>query len=78
MSLDPTDVLIDINSGKKFFPGGKFKLDDEFHVAHMTPVLHYTMGGLEIDPASRVMSEEGKPIVNFLFLFLLFFDDTLV
>ena len=28
----------------------------------MTPVLHYTMGGLEIDPESRVLDKTGKPI----------------
>lgn len=28
----------------------------------MTPVLHYTMGGLEIDAESRVISTDGKPI----------------
>lgn len=28
----------------------------------MTPVLHYTMGGLEIDPESRVLDKSGKPI----------------
>lgn len=28
----------------------------------MTPVLHYTMGGLEIDDESRVISSSGKPI----------------
>jgi succinate dehydrogenase/fumarate reductase flavoprotein subunit len=28
----------------------------------MTPVLHYTMGGLEIDPESRVIDTKGKPI----------------
>ena len=28
----------------------------------MTPVLHYTMGGLEIDDESRVLSSSGKPI----------------
>lgn len=28
----------------------------------MTPVLHYTMGGLEIDPESRVIDKSGKPI----------------
>lgn len=28
----------------------------------MTPVLHYTMGGLEIDPESRVIDNSGKPI----------------
>lgn len=28
----------------------------------MTPVLHYTMGGLEIDAESRVIDNSGKPI----------------
>lgn len=28
----------------------------------MTPVLHYTMGGLEIDAESRVIDKAGKPI----------------
>lgn len=37
-------------------------MNDYFNVAIMTPVLHYTMGGLEIDAESRVVSKEGKPI----------------
>ncbi len=28
----------------------------------MTPVLHYTMGGLEVDPESRVLNNQGKSI----------------
>ncbi|KAF7375925.1 Fumarate reductase [Mycena sanguinolenta] len=47
--------------GKKFF-ASEWKYDDVFHVAIMTPVLHYTMGGLEIDPESRVIDSNGKPI----------------
>ncbi|KAJ7072559.1 fumarate reductase [Mycena amicta] len=47
--------------GKKFFQG-EWKYDDLFHVAIMTPVLHYTMGGLEIDAESRVIDTKGKPI----------------
>ncbi|KAF7315250.1 Fumarate reductase [Mycena indigotica] len=47
--------------GKKFFQG-EWKYNDVFHVAIMTPVLHYTMGGLEIDPESRVIDTKGKPI----------------
>ncbi|KAJ7594686.1 fumarate reductase [Mycena floridula] len=47
--------------GKKFF-SGEWKYDDIFNVAIMTPVLHYTMGGLEIDAESRVISSSGKPI----------------
>jgi hypothetical protein len=37
-------------------------MNDYFNVAVMTPVLHYTMGGLEIDPESRVIDKSGKPI----------------
>jgi succinate dehydrogenase/fumarate reductase flavoprotein subunit len=37
-------------------------MNDIFHVAIMTPVLHYTMGGLEIDPEARVIGTGGKPI----------------
>ncbi|KAG6821015.1 hypothetical protein H0H93_007905 [Arthromyces matolae] len=47
--------------GKKFFQG-EWSFNDFFHVAMMTPVLHYTMGGLEIDPESRVIDKSGKPI----------------
>jgi len=47
--------------GKKFFQG-EWKFDDSFHVAVVTPVLHYTMGGLEIDPESRVLDKTGKHI----------------
>ena len=48
--------------GKKFFQPGEWRMDDIFNVALMTPVLHYTMGGLEIDPESRVLGADGKPI----------------
>ncbi|KAJ7647556.1 fumarate reductase, partial [Roridomyces roridus] len=49
--------------GKKFFQG-EWKYDDIFNVAIMTPVLHYTMGGLEIDAESRVIDTAGKPIAG--------------
>ncbi|KAJ7078835.1 FAD binding domain-containing protein [Mycena belliarum] len=49
--------------GKKFF-SGEWKYDDIFNVAIMTPVLHYTMGGLEIDAESRVIDTKGKPIAG--------------
>jgi len=47
--------------GKKFFPAVPFNVDDEFHVALMQPVLHFTMGGIEIDDHARVLNPEGKP-----------------
>ncbi|GAA5863200.1 hypothetical protein JCM8547_002863 [Rhodosporidiobolus lusitaniae] len=49
--------------GKKFFHNTDWSdKAGPFHVALMTPVLHYTMGGLEIDPESRVLDRAKKPI----------------
>lgn len=48
--------------GKKFFNNHNMKMDDTFHVALMTPVLHYTMGGVEIDPSGAVLDNQGKAI----------------
>ncbi|GAA5978153.1 hypothetical protein JCM21900_004312, partial [Sporobolomyces salmonicolor] len=49
--------------GKKFFSNTNWKNNaGPFHVALMTPVLHYTMGGLEIDPESHVIGTDKKPI----------------
>lgn len=46
--------------GKKFFQNHPFDVKDEFHVALMEPVLHFTMGGVEIDDQARVLIEDGK------------------
>merc|ERR1712032_1530441 len=52
-------------SGKKFYhniiPGSEVKTQP-FYVAIITPVIHYCMGGLEIDCDSAVMGENGKAI----------------
>merc|ERR1712014_18398 len=52
-------------SGKKFFhniiPGSAVK-SEPFYVAIITPVIHYCMGGLEIDADSRCLGAGGKPI----------------
>merc|ERR1712003_493793 len=49
-------------SGKKFFhnviPGDKVATEP-FYVAIITPVIHYCMGGLEIDANSLVVNESG-------------------
>lgn len=47
--------------GKKFFHNTPFDLNDDFHVALMEPVVHFTMGGVEIDDRARVLNKEGKP-----------------
>ncbi|KII83289.1 hypothetical protein PLICRDRAFT_119559 [Plicaturopsis crispa FD-325 SS-3] len=48
--------------GRKFFSPGEWTLTDSFHVATITPVLHYTMGGVEIDAEARIIDTHGKPI----------------
>merc|ERR1712178_142603 len=52
-------------SGKKFYhniiPGSAVKTEP-FYVAIITPVIHYCMGGLEVDTNSLVVNAEGKPI----------------
>ena len=48
--------------GKKFFHNMPVAMDDEYHVAIVTPTIHYCMGGLEIDANSLVLNESGKPI----------------
>merc|ERR1719503_245078 len=54
-------------SGKKFFhniiPGSAVKTQ-KFYVAIITPVIHYCMGGLEVDVNSLVLDQKGKPIAG--------------
>jgi len=52
-------------SGKKFYHNiirGKDVATEPFHVAIITPVIHYCMGGLEIDVNSAVISSAGRAI----------------
>eukprot|EP00929_Paragymnodinium_shiwhaense_P019826 TRINITY_DN133_c0_g1_i12.p2 TRINITY_DN133_c0_g1~~TRINITY_DN133_c0_g1_i12.p2 ORF type:complete len:192 (-),score=71.68 TRINITY_DN133_c0_g1_i12:191-682(-) len=52
-------------SGKKFFhnfiPGSAVK-SEPFYVAIITPVIHYCMGGLEVDIDSACIGKNGKAI----------------
>ncbi|KAI1000410.1 Fumarate reductase [Podosphaera aphanis] len=47
--------------GKKFFHNVPINVDDDFHVAVMEPVLHFTMGGIEINDQAQILNSEGKP-----------------
>merc|ERR1712139_586095 len=52
-------------SGKKFYHNvipGSAMATQEFYVAIITPVIHYCMGGLEIDTDSAVLGPRGKAI----------------
>jgi len=48
--------------GKKFYHNLPMKVDDAFHVAIVTPVIHYCMGGLEINDESEVLGAGGSVI----------------
>lgn len=45
--------------GKKYFHNVPVVLNDIFHVAIVTPVLHYTMGGMQIDGEAKVLGTNG-------------------
>lgn len=48
--------------GKTFFHNGPLDISDDFHVALMEPVLHFTMGGVEINDRAEVINgSTGKP-----------------
>ncbi|KKK25831.1 hypothetical protein ARAM_000499 [Aspergillus rambellii] len=47
--------------GKRFFHNLPLSIDDDFHVALMEPVLHFTMGGIEINEHSQVLNHDKQP-----------------
>ncbi|PTB74578.1 hypothetical protein M440DRAFT_20638 [Trichoderma longibrachiatum ATCC 18648] len=47
--------------GKKFFHNLPLDINDDFHVALMEPVLHFTMGGVEINDKAQVLNQEKQP-----------------
>lgn len=49
--------------GKTIFPS-TFDLGGPFYLARITPVVHYTMGGVAIDRQGRVLGEGGKPVAG--------------
>ncbi|KAI1657641.1 Flavocytochrome c [Daldinia decipiens] len=47
--------------GKKFFHNLPLDINDDFHVSLMEPVLHFTMGGIEINDKAQVLNKDHKP-----------------
>lgn len=48
--------------GKSRFDNAPFRGDDEYYVGIVTPLLHYTMGGIKITVKSEVQREDGSVI----------------
>lgn len=48
--------------GKKYFHNMPFTMNEVFHVAIVTPVIHYCMGGIQIDVNSNIVREDGSAL----------------
>merc|ERR1712130_323359 len=48
--------------GKKFFHNLPLETSDAFHVAVVTPVIHYCMGGLKMNPDSEILKADDSVI----------------
>jgi succinate dehydrogenase/fumarate reductase flavoprotein subunit len=53
--------------GKVYFTNAPFEVDDAFFVAQVTPVVHYTMGGLAISPKSECVYEASSRAIPGLY-----------
>lgn len=50
--------------GKKYFQNLPFNMNDEYHVAVITPVLHYTMGGVKINEKAEIVRDDSSVITG--------------
>merc|ERR1712178_96333 len=48
--------------GKKFFHNLPLDVNDAFHVGVVTPVIHYCMGGLKMNPDAEILSASDEVI----------------
>merc|ERR1712070_1216800 len=48
--------------GKKFFHNLPLDVNDNFHVGVVTPVIHYCMGGLKMNPDAEILTKDDKVI----------------
>jgi len=48
--------------GKKFFHNLPLETSDEFHVAIVTPLIHYCMGGLKMNPDAEILRSDDTVI----------------
>jgi len=52
--------------GKKFFHNLPMDATDAFHVAIVTPVIHYCMGGLKMNPDAEILKSDDS-VINGLY-----------
>merc|ERR1719498_1799680 len=52
--------------GKKFYHNLPMEVNDEYHVAIVTPVIHYCMGGIQMNDGAECLDKNGKVIPGML------------
>jgi len=52
--------------GRKFYHNGPMSVDDTFHVAIVTPVIHYCMGGVKMNDGAEVLDKNDKVLPGLL------------
>jgi len=50
--------------GKKFFHNLPLETSDAFHIAIVTPVIHYCMGGMKINPDAEALRENDSVVAG--------------
>lgn len=55
-------LFVSVASGKKIFPT-EYMSNDILYSAFITPAVHYTMGGLKINPEAQVL-QSHQPVTN--------------
>merc|ERR1719181_827399 len=53
--------------GKIFFTNAPYNIDDSFYVAQVTPIVHYTMGGLAISPKAECVYDKTSRAIPGLY-----------
>ena len=48
--------------GRKFFVNTPWVTNDQFYVGIVTPVIHYTLGGLKCNADAEVLKNDGSPV----------------
>merc|ERR1719201_2790706 len=52
--------------GKKFYHNLPLDVNDSFHIAIVTPVIHYCMGGIKMNDGAEVLGKDDKVVPGLL------------
>lgn len=61
-SIEEVEALIGGNLRSSLIASFPQNLSNKWYVGEVTPVVHYTMGGIKVDAAGRVLKHDGSPV----------------